>query len=122
MIWLFKPLDVASQTRAAVLTAAQCATYDEVKQAWMRLTGWGDAFPTHLASSLATGLVTTTITSPVDVIKTHMFMGESQLSSARHLAHHGCHCQKRLLGASVLLPEAFRHCQQQQPGMSLHIC
>ncbi|KAK9822412.1 hypothetical protein WJX74_003136 [Apatococcus lobatus] len=64
-----------SMTRAAVLTAAQCATYDEVKQAWMRLTSWDDAFPTHLASSLATGLVTTTITSPVDVVKTHMFMG-----------------------------------------------
>ncbi|KAK9863634.1 hypothetical protein WJX84_011828 [Apatococcus fuscideae] len=64
-----------SMTRAAVLTAAQCATYDEVKKAWKRLTGWEDAFPTHLASSLATGLVTTTITAPVDVVKTHMFMG-----------------------------------------------
>ena len=66
----------SEQTRASVLTAAQCATYDEVKKAWKRMTGWEDAFPTHLASSLATGLVTTTITAPVDVVKTHMFMGE----------------------------------------------
>ena len=64
------------QTRAAVLTASQCATYDETKKLFKRLTGAGDNFGTHLASSLLTGLVTTTATAPVDVIKTHMFMGE----------------------------------------------
>ena len=41
----------------------------------MRLTSVGDHFGTHIASSMVTGLVTTTATAPVDVIKTHMFVG-----------------------------------------------
>lgn len=64
-----------SMARASVLTASQCATYDEIKQAIMRLTSVGDHFGTHIASSMVTGLVTTTATAPVDVIKTHMFVG-----------------------------------------------
>lgn len=66
---------VPGATRAAVLTASQCATYDEVKQAWMRLLGAGDNLTTHLGASMITGLVSTTATAPVDVIKTHMFVG-----------------------------------------------
>ncbi len=58
-----------------MLTASQCATYDEIKQAIIKLTGAGDHFGTHIASSMVTGLVTTTATAPVDVIKTHMFVG-----------------------------------------------
>lgn len=65
------------QARAAVLTASQCATYDEIKQAIMRVTGLGDHFGTHLSASMVTGLVTTTATAPVDVIKTHMFVGKA---------------------------------------------
>ncbi|DBA79181.1 hypothetical protein WJX77_010083 [Trebouxia sp. C0004] len=64
-----------SMARASVLTASQCATYDEIKQAIIKLTGVGDHFGTHIASSMVTGLVTTTATAPVDVIKTHMFVG-----------------------------------------------
>ena len=69
---------VCLQARAAVLTASQCATYDEVKQTLIKFTGAGDNFGTHLASSMITGLVTTTATAPVDVIKTHMFVGKSK--------------------------------------------
>lgn len=69
---------VPSATRAAVLTASQCATYDEIKTLYMRYTGAKDSFMTHLASSMVTGLVTTTATAPVDVIKTNMFMGGSK--------------------------------------------
>ena len=43
----------------------------------MKLTGLGDHFGTHLSASMVTGLVTTTATAPVDVIKTHMFVGEA---------------------------------------------
>lgn len=63
------------QTRAAVLTAAQCATYDEAKKAWMLLVGGGDSLSTHVGASMVSGLVTTTLTAPVDVIKTNMFVG-----------------------------------------------
>lgn len=69
------------QTRAAVLTASQCATYDEIKQVIMKVTGMGNHFGTHLGASMVTGLVTTTATAPVDVIKTHMFVGKRHESS-----------------------------------------
>lgn len=56
---------IVAQVRAAALTASQCATYDVSKQLWMELTGWSDNLPTHLGASMATGLVTTTVTAPV---------------------------------------------------------
>lgn len=37
--------------------------------------GWADDTTTHVASSAITGLVTTTVTNPADVIKTRMFVG-----------------------------------------------
>ena len=79
-------------TRAAVLTASQCATYDSIKQ--FLLTGirpttaslasslgfdgiyvenMGDGFRTHFTASMVTGIVSTTLTNPVDVVKTRMF-------------------------------------------------
>ena len=63
------------QARAAVLTAAQCATYNEAKTAWMNMTNGGDTLSTHVGASMISGLVTTTLTAPVDVIKTNMFVG-----------------------------------------------
>ena len=62
------------QIRAAALTATQCASYDQAKQWWMRTTGMGDSFSTHFGASMVTGLATTTVTAPVDLIKTRMFM------------------------------------------------
>lgn len=64
---------VAGMSRAAVLTATQLATYDETKQWIKRRTGWGEHIGTFLTAAMATGLVSTTITSPVDVIKTFMY-------------------------------------------------
>lgn len=61
--------------RSAILTAAQCATYDEVKRSVVTATGWRDGIALHLTSSMIAGLVTTTITNPIDVIKTRMFVG-----------------------------------------------
>eukprot|EP00798_Chlamydomonas_sp_ICE-L_P024962 gene24962-10620_t len=62
--------------RSAILTAAQCATYDEVKRHVMTASGWtADNINTHIGSSMVAGLVTTTITNPIDVIKTRMFLG-----------------------------------------------
>lgn len=58
-----------------MLTASQCATYDEVKGRVQAAAGWGDHLGTHLACAMATGLVSTTATNPVDVVKTHMFTG-----------------------------------------------
>jgi solute carrier family 25 uncoupling protein 8/9 len=63
-----------SMARAALLTASQCATYDEVKLLFVRNLGWDDNLGTHLMVSGIAGLVTTTITAPVDMIKTNMFV------------------------------------------------
>lgn len=60
--------------RSAVLTASQCATYDEVKHCLIRITPLQDNFYTHLASSMITGLVSTTITTPIDVAKTQLMV------------------------------------------------
>ena len=65
-----------SMARAALLTAAQCATYDEVKLLFTRQFGWEDGIGTHLAVSGVAGLVTTTVTAPVDMVKTNMFVNK----------------------------------------------
>lgn len=58
------------QARAALLTSAQCATYDELKLFFVRGLGWEDNLQTHFAVSALAGLVTTTVTAPVDMVKT----------------------------------------------------
>ncbi len=45
----------AAQIRGTLLTASQCATYDDTKRAWMRLTGWQDGLATHVGVSMITG-------------------------------------------------------------------
>lgn len=72
----FVSCSISLQARAAVLTAAQCATYNEAKIMWMNATNGGDTLSTHVGASMISGLVTTTLTAPVDVIKTNMFVGE----------------------------------------------
>ena len=72
-----------AQARASVLTAAQCATYNESKKLWMWMTGGGDDLATHIGSSMITGLVTTKATGPVEVIKTKMFVGAPPLTPAK---------------------------------------
>ena len=62
-----------------MLTAAQCASYDESKKLWKYLTGGGENLATHLGASMITGVITTTATGPVDVIKTNMFVGAPSL-------------------------------------------
>lgn len=47
-----------------------------MKRGVVGATGWGDGVALHLTSSMIAGLVTTTITNPIDVIKTRMFVGE----------------------------------------------
>lgn len=64
--------------RAGMLTAAQCATYDEVKRIVKEVTGLKDGVGVQLGCAVSAGLVTTTITNPIDVIKTRMYMGGSQ--------------------------------------------
>jgi len=64
---------VPASIRTAALTAAQCVTYDHAKRFCIEMTGWGEEIKLHLGASLITGLVTTTVTAPLDMIKTNMY-------------------------------------------------
>ncbi|KAH8154357.1 uncharacterized protein LAJ45_02125 [Morchella importuna] len=61
--------------RAALMTAAQLATYDQFKSYLLLLPIFNDGMATHFTASLLSGLVATTICSPVDVIKTRVMAG-----------------------------------------------
>lgn len=43
------------QVRGTLLTASQCATYDDTKRMWMQTTGWRDGLGTHVGVSMITG-------------------------------------------------------------------
>lgn len=58
--------------RAAVLTSAQLSSYDHTKVILRRMNILPDGPYIHLLASIVSGLVTTTATSPVDVIKTRV--------------------------------------------------
>lgn len=58
--------------RAAVLTSAQLSSYDHSKIFLRKLDILPDGPSIHFAASFIAGLVTTTATSPVDVIKTRV--------------------------------------------------
>ena len=60
------------------------ALWSQVKARVMAATDWPDNAATHLATAMITGVVSTTATNPVDVIKTFMFVGECS-----------CWCEKR---------------------------
>ncbi len=68
--------------RAAVLTASQCASYDEAKRSWKHLTGAGESFSTYLGASMLSGLLATAATCPVDVLKTRMQLERGASRSA----------------------------------------
>ncbi len=63
--------------RSIMLTASQCATYDEFKkniQSYTLIQG----MPLHLLSSMASGFISTIVTNPIDVVKTRMFMNRDK--------------------------------------------
>ncbi|CAF4540229.1 unnamed protein product [Rotaria sp. Silwood1] len=68
---------VPAAFRTAALTATQCVTYDHAKRFWIQITGWGEGIKLHLGASLITGLITTTVTAPLDTIKTNMYAAGS---------------------------------------------
>ena len=54
----------------------QCGTYDEIKRIVLQHSGWGDSLATHFTSSTLAGLIATTATNPIDVVKTVVFVSE----------------------------------------------
>lgn len=66
--------------RAAVLTSAQLSSYDQTKVTLRELNVLPDGPIIHFLASFVSGLVTTTATSPVDVIKTRIMNSKGQYS------------------------------------------
>lgn len=64
-----------SISRGATLTASQCVTYDEANNVIAQQLGLTKAsFAVHFLASITSGLVSTTVTNPFDVVKTYMFV------------------------------------------------
>ena len=80
-----------STARSAILTASQCAAYDGAKsfvRGTRRSLGpenseKSDDLFTHLCASMLTGLVTTTVTNPVDMIKTQLYVSSPGPNSTK---------------------------------------
>lgn len=67
----------ANASRAGLMTAAQLASYDVFKSYLTTRLEMADGITTHVAASLAAGLVATTVCSPVDVVKTRIMTDKS---------------------------------------------
>jgi len=57
-------------TRLSICNIGEVVTYDTVKTTLLRRKIMEDAFPLHFTAAVCAGFVTTTLTSPVDVVKT----------------------------------------------------
>ena len=58
--------------RAMVVNAAQLASYSQAKEAFRSVLGWSDGVGLHFCASMISGLVTTTASMPVDILKTRI--------------------------------------------------
>ncbi|XP_015575657.1 mitochondrial substrate carrier family protein ucpB isoform X3 [Ricinus communis] len=86
--------------RAAALTASQLATYDETKRVLVRWTPMEEGIYLHLVSSTVAGTVSTSVTAPVDMIKTRLML---QRESKRVGGYkNGFHCAYQECGNSMM--------------------
>ncbi|KMZ60237.1 hypothetical protein ZOSMA_5G01020 [Zostera marina] len=90
-----------AMARAGALTASQLATYDESKQALLRLTVLEEGFQLHFISSVVAGTMGTLATTPLDMIKTRLMLQRE--SNASRIYNNGFHCAYK-----VLNEEGFR--------------
>lgn len=73
--------------RGAAVTSSQVAIYDDTKHRLKGYTGLDDGIPLRFISSMVAGVVTTTVSSPFDVVKTRTMIevGGSVFSATRKL-------------------------------------
>lgn len=67
-----------NSSRAAVQTAGQLASYDEIKRMLIRHVTAEDTLATQISASLLAALITATVTNPIDVIKTRLMSSSSK--------------------------------------------
>ncbi|XP_077238817.1 mitochondrial uncoupling protein 2-like [Tasmannia lanceolata] len=66
--------------RNAIINAAELASYDQLKQTFLKIPGFEDNVLTYLLAGLGAGFFAVCIGSPVDVVKSRM-MGDSNYKS-----------------------------------------
>uniref|UniRef100_A0A0E0N8D1 Uncoupling protein n=1 Tax=Oryza rufipogon TaxID=4529 RepID=A0A0E0N8D1_ORYRU len=66
--------------RNAIINATELASYDQLKQMFLKLPGFTDNVFTHLLAGLGAGFFAVCIGSPVDVVKSRM-MGDAMYKS-----------------------------------------
>eukprot|EP00116_Pleurobrachia_bachei_P012790 sb/3473052/ len=75
---LFKGLQ-ANIPRSMMINIGQVACYDQAKQTVMGL-GMADNMATHFLASFIAGTVATSLTQPIDVVKTRLMKGTGSVS------------------------------------------
>ena len=68
---MFAGASMAS-SRGMLVTIGQLACYDEIKFQLLKTTYFSDNLVTHFTASLTAGLIATSITMPLDVLKTRL--------------------------------------------------
>jgi dicarboxylate transporter 10 len=63
---------VPNSSRAAVQTAGQLASYDSIKRVMIESMEMSDNLSTQLSASFLAGVIATTATNPIDVIKSRV--------------------------------------------------
>jgi solute carrier family 25 (mitochondrial dicarboxylate transporter), member 10 len=67
-----------NSSRAAVQTSGQLASYDLIKRSLMEHLDVGDTLMTQLSASFLAGLIATTATNPIDVMKTRIISSSTR--------------------------------------------
>lgn len=78
----------ATVQRAAIITAAQISSYDHVKHIILNAQLLKEGVPLHVFSSFVAGLITITVVSPVDMVRTR-FMNQPKDSRGRPCLYTG---------------------------------
>eukprot|EP00850_Spirogloea_muscicola_P003863 SM000016S01851 [mRNA] locus=s16:212596:215028:+ [translate_table: standard] len=91
-----------SMARASALTAAQCATYDECKQALARRCAISEGLTLHLSASMLAGFAATSVAAPFDTVKTRM-MAVRLLPGSTRPYRHSFDCAYRIVQTEGLL-------------------
>nr|WJG69184.1 mitochondrial uncoupling protein [Acanthamoeba castellanii str. Neff] len=95
---LWKGMGPTSQ-RAAVVAAAELATYDQCKQFLLGNNIMQDNIYTHFAASFIAGFVATASSSPIDVVKTRVMNQPSDANGRGLYYRSSLDCARKLVAA-----------------------
>ncbi|XP_043203729.1 mitochondrial uncoupling protein 4-like [Amphibalanus amphitrite] len=94
---------VPNVQRSALVNLGDLTTYDSVKARLVRGTNLGDTPVTHFLASVASGLVSATLGTPADVVKTRVMNQPTDASGRGTLYRNSIDCFVRLVREEGLL-------------------